>query len=87
MTDNDAASDEEWEEFHPPENFALVEKGVYRSAFPMRKNFPYLARLGLRSILTLILEDYPEANVGFNAEHGVTLFQFGLEGVCVGGGA
>eukprot|EP00614_Pseudopedinella_elastica_P003870 CAMPEP_0172610504 /NCGR_PEP_ID=MMETSP1068-20121228/30308_1 /TAXON_ID=35684 /ORGANISM="Pseudopedinella elastica, Strain CCMP716" /LENGTH=227 /DNA_ID=CAMNT_0013414237 /DNA_START=184 /DNA_END=867 /DNA_ORIENTATION=- len=68
------------EEFCPPENFAIVEPGIYRSAFPMRRNFSYLARIGLRSILTLILEEYPEANTEFNKQNGVKLFQFGLEG-------
>ena len=34
-----------------------------RSAFPLRKNFPYLERIGLKSVLTLILEEYPAANV------------------------
>lgn len=71
---------DEDEEFCPPENFAIVEPGIYRSAFPMRRNFSYLARIGLRSILTLILEEYPVANTEFNEENGVRLFQFGLEG-------
>jgi hypothetical protein len=34
-----------------PENFALVSPFIYRSAFPKRKNFPFLKRLGLKSIL------------------------------------
>lgn len=33
-----------------------VEPGVYRSAFPGKRNFPFLECLGLKSILTLVLE-------------------------------
>lgn len=35
----------------PPDNFAMVCKGVYRSAFPTKKNFPFLERLKLKSVL------------------------------------
>ncbi|KNE69144.1 hypothetical protein AMAG_14000 [Allomyces macrogynus ATCC 38327] len=68
------------EELIPTENINLVAKGVYRSAFPKKKNFAFLKKLGLKSILTLILEDYPEQNVRFLEENGITLFQFGVAG-------
>ncbi|ORZ32791.1 protein-tyrosine phosphatase, partial [Catenaria anguillulae PL171] len=64
----------------PTENIALVAKGVYRSAFPKKKHFPFLKRLGLKGILTLILEEYPEQNMRFLEDNGVTLFQFGVAG-------
>lgn len=35
----------------PPLNFSMVNKGVYRSGYPNPKNFTFLRRLGLRSIL------------------------------------
>ncbi len=35
----------------PPLNFAMVAKGVYRSGYPNPKNFPFLKKLGLKSIL------------------------------------
>ena len=44
---------EEPDEYIPPENLAMVCKGVYRSALPKKKNFSYLRRMGLRTILTL----------------------------------
>ena len=45
------------EELMTPDNLAQVEQGVYRSAFPLRRHFPFLVQgLRLRSILTLILE-------------------------------
>lgn len=68
------------EEYCPPENFALLEPGIYRSSFPMKRNFSFMRRLKLKSILTLILEDYPQANSDFNKENGITLLRFGLEG-------
>ena len=68
------------DEVLPPSNFAMVEKGVYRSSFPMRKNFTFLEKLGLRTILTLVLEEYPTANLDFNKWNGITLLQFGMEG-------
>jgi hypothetical protein len=36
---------------YPPANFNLVVSGVYRSSFPKKKNFGFLKKLGLRSIL------------------------------------
>jgi tyrosine-protein phosphatase SIW14 len=35
----------------PPLNFALVGPGVYRSGYPNRKNFEFLKKLQLKSIL------------------------------------
>ncbi|RKP09958.1 protein-tyrosine phosphatase, partial [Thamnocephalis sphaerospora] len=66
--------------FMVPENFALVSPFIYRSSFPKRRNFSFLKRLGLKSILTLILEEYPEQNQKFMAESGIRLFQFGVAG-------
>ncbi|CAK4662240.1 unnamed protein product [Aphanomyces euteiches] len=72
--------DAEYEELIPPENFAMVERGLYRSGFPKKKNFTFLRTLGLKSILTLVLEDYPLANTEFNKMHNITLLQFGVPG-------
>ncbi|KAK1944896.1 Tyrosine-protein phosphatase DSP1 [Phytophthora citrophthora] len=73
--------DGDYEELIPPENFAMIEKGLYRSGFPKKKNFAFLKKsLQLKSILTLVLEDYPLANSEFNKMHGITLLQFGVPG-------
>lgn len=49
--------------------------------FPKKKNFAFLKKsLGLRSILTLVLEDYPLANTEFNRMHNIKLLQFGVPG-------
>ena len=63
---------------YPPANFSMVESGLYRSSFPAKKNFSFLRHLGIRSILTLVLEDYPEANLKFQREHGIALLQVGM---------
>jgi len=37
----------------PPLNFAMVSPGIYRSGFPNRRNFTFIRKLGLKSILYL----------------------------------
>ncbi|KAJ1976385.1 tyrosine-protein phosphatase siw14 [Dimargaris xerosporica] len=68
------------EMFVPPANFAMVAPFVYRASFPSPKNFPFLLKLGLKSILTLVLEDYPEPNLSFLRDHNIRLFQFRVPG-------
>ena len=68
------------EDLLPPDNFAMVNTHVYRSSFPKKKHFPFLRTLGLRSVLTLILEEYPETNTSFLDANGITFFQFGIPG-------
>ncbi|XP_057849037.2 uncharacterized protein LOC131059981 [Cryptomeria japonica] len=67
------------ERFVPPTNFAMVDKRVYRSSFPNRKNFPFLETLHLNSILCLCPEPYPEENLDFLRAHGIRLFHIGME--------
>lgn len=40
-----------YEELIPPDNFTMVSTWIYRSSFPKKKNFAFLKKLGLRSIL------------------------------------
>jgi len=65
-------------DFSPPMNFAIVERGLYRSSFPTKKNFSYLKKLGLKAILTLVVEEYPAKNRKFMRESGIDLIQIGL---------
>jgi hypothetical protein len=44
----------EEEDLYPLENFTLVCRGVYRSSFPKKKNFPFMKKLGLKSVLYVI---------------------------------
>ncbi|CAL5408267.1 unnamed protein product [Camellia sinensis] len=64
----------------PPLNFAMVDYGVFRSGFPESANFSFLQTLGLRSIVYLCQEPYPEANLRFLNANGIQLFQFGIDG-------
>ncbi|WRX27519.1 Atypical dual-specificity phosphatase Siw14-like - like 3 [Theobroma cacao] len=66
--------------FVPPLNFAMVDNGVFRSGFPDSANFSFLESLGLRSIIYLCPEPYPEANNEFLKANGIRLFQFGIDG-------
>ncbi|XP_024455636.1 probable tyrosine-protein phosphatase DSP4 isoform X1 [Populus trichocarpa] len=63
----------------PPLNFAMVDNGIFRSGFPDSANFSFLQSLGLRSILYLCPEPYPEANYEFLKDNGIRIFQFGIE--------
>lgn len=38
-------------ELYPPENFAMVMPGVYRSGFPKKQNFEFLKKLKIKTIL------------------------------------
>ena len=52
-----------------PENFAMVERGVYRSAFPRSRNQSFLESLRLRSMVSLVPEDYPAGLLSFYQSH------------------
>lgn len=39
------------EDLCPPDNFNMVSTWIYRSSFPKKKNFSFLKKLGLKSIL------------------------------------
>jgi tyrosine-protein phosphatase SIW14 len=63
-----------------PDNFAMVESGIYRSAFPRPRNTRFLSSLGLKCIVCLVPEDYPEDLVHYYESKGIVLKQIGLEG-------
>lgn len=66
--------------YTPPENFARVCEGVYRSSFPRIENFDFLKSIKLKSILCLIPEEYPIENNKFNEIEGINFYQIGLSG-------
>ncbi|KAH0558710.1 hypothetical protein GP486_004641 [Trichoglossum hirsutum] len=74
----------EWDldsgELVPPPNFSLVWQGVYRSSFPREDHFKHLKSLRLKSILTLVPEMYPEANIVFMKENGIKHHQVSMPG-------
>ena len=61
----------------PPENFSIVASGVYRSGFPKKRNFKFMEGLRLKTVLTLVLEDYPDGNLKWCEERDVQ-FMVGL---------
>ncbi|XP_022149762.1 probable tyrosine-protein phosphatase At1g05000 isoform X2 [Momordica charantia] len=63
----------------PPLNFSMVDNGIFRSGFPDSANFSFLQTLGLRSIICLCPEPYPEHNMEFLKSNEIRLFQFGIE--------
>ncbi|KAF8106476.1 hypothetical protein N665_0139s0066 [Sinapis alba] len=78
--DDDAVVSIEELNLIPPLNFSMVDNGIFRSGFPDPANFSFLQTLGLRSIIYLCPEPYPESNIQFLKSNGITLFQFGIEG-------
>jgi len=73
--------------YSPPSNFGMVTHNLYRSSFPQRENFPFLRKLGLKSVLyspiiavskrrTLVQEEYPTENSTFLESAGIRFFQF-----------
>lgn len=67
-------------EYLAPENFTMVESGVYRSAFPRTKNIDFLQQLNLKSVVSLVPEDYPAAMLEFYTANGIKLISVGLDG-------
>jgi len=74
------SKEEETKLLIPPFNFSLVAKGIYRSGYPVEKNFGFLKKLNLRSVLYLCPEEYPKANREFLAQNGIRLLHFGMNG-------
>jgi len=68
------------EELLVMENFSMVEPGVYRSAFPRSKNVAFLARLGLKSVVSLVPEDYPDKLLEHYKRLGIRLIPMGIDG-------
>ncbi|KAI9594644.1 protein-tyrosine phosphatase [Syncephalis fuscata] len=64
----------------PPLNFALVEAGIYRSGHPNPKNYRFLEKLGLRSIIFLAKEDYPPDMLEWMEKHNISFHQYRTAG-------
>jgi tyrosine-protein phosphatase SIW14 len=64
----------------PPLNFALVESGIYRSGHPNPKNYKFLKKLGLKTILFMSKEDYPKEMLSWLEENQITFYQYRTAG-------
>ncbi|EQL32172.1 hypothetical protein BDFG_05551 [Blastomyces dermatitidis ATCC 26199] len=54
-----------------PENFAEVVKGVYRSSFPLPVHLDSISRLNLKTIITLVDEEWSHDYGEFIQENGI----------------
>ncbi|KAG0151843.1 hypothetical protein CROQUDRAFT_36019 [Cronartium quercuum f. sp. fusiforme G11] len=66
--------------FYPPSNFGIVAPGIFRSSFPNRDNFEFLRSLGLKSVMTLVQEQYPAECLKFYQQEGIKFMQFSIPG-------
>ncbi len=67
----------------PPQKFAHVFPGIFRSGYPHRRNLAFLTTMGIRSVLCLSTESHAESsNREFLRDHGIRLFDIGLKGNC-----
>eukprot|EP01101_Sappina_pedata_P002906 TRINITY_DN13119_c0_g1_i1.p1 TRINITY_DN13119_c0_g1~~TRINITY_DN13119_c0_g1_i1.p1 ORF type:complete len:245 (-),score=92.78 TRINITY_DN13119_c0_g1_i1:143-877(-) len=64
----------------PPLNFALVEKGVYRSGYPTARNHSFLQKIGIKSIVYLVPDEYTADGRALIQRQGINLFQKGIKG-------
>ncbi len=63
----------------PPANFAMVNRGVFRSGFPNSRNFAFLKTLRLRSVVRLCDDSCAEVDA-FCAEQKIRVFKVALRG-------
>ncbi|TXT13399.1 hypothetical protein VHUM_00766 [Vanrija humicola] len=63
----------------PPINFALVAPGVYRSGHPNKKNFGFLSRLGLKTVVYVEhADEYRKDGADFVAQEGLEFHHLDL---------
>ena len=70
------------EDLVPPENFAVVAKGVYRCGFPKKKNFGFMETLKLKTVLCVA---WPLAFARFLVSWGMQGAQLTEQDACAGG--
>ncbi|KAI5476476.1 hypothetical protein MNV49_007723 [Pseudohyphozyma bogoriensis] len=63
-----------------PENFAQVAPHLYRSSFPKPQHFAFLKTLGLKTVVSLVQDEYPSANNEFLEREGIKFYKFGIPG-------
>ena len=72
--------DEMPDELYPPKNFAMVYQGVFRSAYPTKKSFDFLKKLGLKSVIYLCQEEYSSQVRQFYTDLGIQIYEHGVSG-------
>lgn len=79
-TEGEEEEEEDEEHLIMPTNFSMVDRGVYRSSFPRGKNIGFLRSLGLKSVISLVPEDYPSNLLEFYASNGIKFITHGFDG-------
>ncbi|GAB5367260.1 hypothetical protein AAMO2058_001214700 [Amorphochlora amoebiformis] len=63
----------------PPPNFAMVDRGIYRSGFPNKHNFEFLKLLNLKTVVRVCSEKNEEFDT-FCKQANITLIHLPMEG-------
>ncbi|EPQ29761.1 uncharacterized protein PFL1_02434 [Pseudozyma flocculosa PF-1] len=63
----------------PPLNFDMISPGVYRSGHPNERNFGFLKRLNLKSVMYLANEEYRTNMTTWAQSQGIRIFHFRLD--------
>eukprot|EP00842_Homolaphlyctis_polyrhiza_P004025 jgi/Hompol1/4623/HPOL_003793-RA len=64
---------------YPTYRYGVVEEDLLRGGYPKDRNLRFLARLGLRSILSLTPEPPTGSVVAFAASHGISLIHIRVD--------
>ncbi|PSR97327.1 tyrosine phosphatase family-domain-containing protein [Coniella lustricola] len=63
-----------------PINFGTVVPGVYRSSYPQEADYPFIKKLGLKTIVTLVDKAFPETFLPFMETNGIKHCHIVMEG-------
>ncbi|KAI8804723.1 protein-tyrosine phosphatase [Cladochytrium replicatum] len=66
------------QQYIPPLNFGIVEENLYRSGQPNELNFPFLEKLGLKTIIFLAPEEPNQRFLNFVDDQEYKLFHLGI---------
>ncbi|EST04491.1 Protein-tyrosine phosphatase, SIW14-like protein [Kalmanozyma brasiliensis GHG001] len=62
----------------PPPNYGMVEENFYRSGQPDQLNFPFLEKLGLKSVIWLAPEEPEPGFLDFCVDQNIELHHLGV---------
>lgn len=63
----------------PPPNYGMVEEDLHRSGHPNELNYPFLEKMGLKTIIYLAPDEPSRSLVHFVQENGIRLVHLGQE--------
>ncbi|KAN0059927.1 hypothetical protein ACQY0O_007900 [Thecaphora frezii] len=63
----------------PPLNFDMVARGIYRSGHPNERNFGFLHRLGLKTVVYLANEEYRPNMANWAKQNGIRILHYRLD--------